>query len=219
MADEGLQNLGFRSALTAQFEQGRIFIVSYPLWQGTSVYPVSPEGFTPFSSLLRQARDTAVLIYPDPQDKILDIWTKSKPKAVFIIVTLGVHVKYVTLVYQSKERGTFSMFSDKIHGHKTEKAWHTCFFSSSRTPYKIERNFLELTPNLTTKSACTRVHKWEGILYISFYLISFFQRLNKYCISFKHPDFVNTSLGVSKKERRRKQCRGYPVTDRRYKVQ
>jgi hypothetical protein len=44
-AGEGFQNLGLCSALRA-FEQGEIFIVSYLLWYGASVFPVSFEGPT-----------------------------------------------------------------------------------------------------------------------------------------------------------------------------
>jgi hypothetical protein len=43
ITSEGLQNLGLCLALSA-FEQGRIFIVSHLLWQGTSVFPVSSKG-------------------------------------------------------------------------------------------------------------------------------------------------------------------------------
>jgi hypothetical protein len=42
IADEGLQNLGLCSALKA-FEQGGIFVVRQLLWNGTSLFLVSPE--------------------------------------------------------------------------------------------------------------------------------------------------------------------------------
>jgi hypothetical protein len=60
IADEGLQNLGLCSALRA-FEQEGIFIVPHQLWHGTSGFPFSSEGPSPFSRLLRHTRVTRIL--------------------------------------------------------------------------------------------------------------------------------------------------------------
>jgi hypothetical protein len=44
IAGDGLQNLGLHSVLRA-FKQGGVFIVPHLLWHGTSVFPVSYEGY------------------------------------------------------------------------------------------------------------------------------------------------------------------------------
>jgi hypothetical protein len=75
IAGEGLQNLGLCSVLMA-FEQGRIFIVQHLLWHGTSVFPVSSKGPSPFSRLLRHTRECEGSTLALQGHKILNILHK-----------------------------------------------------------------------------------------------------------------------------------------------
>jgi hypothetical protein len=61
IAGEGLQNFGLSSALRA-FEQGGIFIVSYLLSHGASVFPVSAEGPPHLVAFYDTRGDVEVLI-------------------------------------------------------------------------------------------------------------------------------------------------------------
>jgi hypothetical protein len=74
IAGEGLQNLGLCLALRS-FEQGGIFIVSYLLWHGTSVFPVSfeePPNLVASFDTLWDAED----LFKPGSSRVVNNWTE-----------------------------------------------------------------------------------------------------------------------------------------------